>query len=122
MRSQVVGLSSAKGEDVEPRREHEQSGRSALSTPGPPQGFAPVSPEALAKAAPQVLIVTTTGLASIGGLKALLKIPGIAQTTAGRTKDVLAFEDDFLLNDSTRVGQLMQRLAVNLHRDCAAMS
>jgi iron complex transport system substrate-binding protein len=85
-------------------------------------GFAPITPEALVKAAPQILIVTTTGLASIGGLNALLKIPGVAQTPAGRDKDVLAFEDDFLLNNSTRVGQLMQQLAVDLHRGCPATS
>lgn len=85
-------------------------------------GFAPITPEALVKAAPQILIVTTTGLASIGGLPALLKIPGIAQTPAGRTKDVLAYEDDFLLNNSTRVGELMQQLAVGLHRGCPATS
>ena len=36
-------------------------------------------------AAPDVLILSTTGLASVGGIDGLLQIPGIAQTPAGRT-------------------------------------
>lgn len=81
-------------------------------------GFAPITPEALVKAAPDIIVATTTGLASIGGLAALRKVPGVAETPAGKHKEVLTFEDDFLLNNGPRVGDLLRQLESRFHSFC----
>ena len=44
---------------------------------------APLTAESVMRAAPDVFLVSTTGLESVGGLDGLLAIPGIAQTPAG---------------------------------------
>lgn len=45
--------------------------------------FVPITSEALLTAQPEVILVLTEGLASVGGVDGLLKIPGVAQTPAG---------------------------------------
>ena len=71
--------------------------------------------EALVEAAPDVLVVTTTGLASVGGIDGLLTIPGIARTPAGRAGRVIAREDQYLLGGGPRTGQLLLDLLAELH-------
>lgn len=78
---------------------------------------AQITAEALLQAAPDVLIVTTTGLASVGGIDGLLRLPGIDRTPAGQNRRVLDYEDQFLLGFGPRIGQLMRRLVDDLHRD-----
>jgi iron complex transport system substrate-binding protein len=74
-----------------------------------------ITAEALLLAAPEVLLVTTTGLESVGGVDGLLAIPGIAQTRAGRERRVLAYEDQYLLGGGPRTGQMMRQLLTDLH-------
>ena len=45
--------------------------------------FTPITSEAIAAANPQVFLLMTKGLESVGGIGGLQKLPGIAQTTAG---------------------------------------
>ncbi|WP_328614278.1 iron chelate uptake ABC transporter family permease subunit [Amycolatopsis sp. NBC_00355] len=47
------------------------------------EGMRPVSPDALIKARPDVILVMTKGLESVGGPEGLLQVPGVAQTPAG---------------------------------------
>jgi iron complex transport system substrate-binding protein len=77
----------------------------------------PVSAEALVLTQPDVLLVTTTGLESVGGIDGLLSIPGIAETPAGRDRRVLAYEDQYLLGGGPRTGQMMRQLVTDLHPD-----
>ena len=61
------------------------------------EGSITVTPEALIAAAPDVIVVPTEGLESLGGIDGLLEIPGIAQTPAGNNGNILAYpEGDFL--------------------------
>lgn len=61
------------------------------------EGNVPVTPEALAAAAPDVLVVPEEGYAVLGGIEGLLAIPGVAATPAGRNRAVFAYpEGDFL--------------------------
>ncbi|MDP2290592.1 MAG: ABC transporter substrate-binding protein [Actinomycetota bacterium] len=71
--------------------------------------------EAMLLAAPDVLLVTTSGLESVGGIDGLLAIPGIARTPAGRERRVLAYEDQYLLGGGPRIGDLMLELVRDLH-------
>ena len=77
--------------------------------------FAELSIEAMIAAAPDYLLVTTTGLESVGGLEGLLTIPGIAETSAGKAGNVLVFEDQFLYGLGPRTGELVADLAEQLH-------
>lgn len=75
------------------------------------QKFAPITSEALIAAKPDVLLMMTDGLASIGGIDGLEKIPGIAQTPAGKNKRVVDMDDGVLLSFGPNTGRVMQVLA-----------
>jgi iron complex transport system substrate-binding protein len=76
---------------------------------------APITAEAMLRAAPDVIVVTTTGLESVGGLDGLLSIDAIARTPAGRDGRVLAYEDQLLLGGGPRTGQMLRQLVTDLH-------
>lgn len=73
-----------------------------------------ITAEALLAAAPDVLVVTTSGLESVGGVEGLLQIPGIAQTPAGEHGNIAAYEDQYLLGGGPRTGRLMTELVADL--------
>ena len=64
--------------------------------------FTPITSEALVEAAPDVFLLTTTGLESVGGIDGLLEIPGIAQTPAGRDRRIVTVEDGLLYSFGSR--------------------
>jgi iron complex transport system substrate-binding protein len=77
----------------------------------------PLGAESLLVADPEVLVVTESGLESVGGLDGLVGLAGIGETTAGRDRRVLAFEDQELLGMGPRVGATLLRLVRELHPD-----
>jgi iron complex transport system substrate-binding protein len=83
------------------------------------QGFMPVSAELIAAAAPDYIIVPASGLASIGGMDALLKLPGIAESPAAKAGHILAIDDEVLLGFTPRTNQTIHDLAVLLHPELA---
>ncbi|MCC6832364.1 MAG: ABC transporter substrate-binding protein [Thermoleophilia bacterium] len=78
-------------------------------------GFQPITAESLVAAAPEVLLVPQAGLDSVGGIDGLLRIPGVAQTPAGRNRRVLAFDDQYLLGIGPRTGAAIRDLSSALH-------
>src|SRR6056297_775236 len=76
---------------------------------------APLDPETLVAAAPDVLIVTEAGLASVGGRDGLLAMPAVSGTPAGEQRRTLVYDDQFLLGNGPRTGQLLDRLVTDLH-------
>jgi iron complex transport system substrate-binding protein len=88
-------------------------GRNALEL----DDFRPLSAEAVLAAAPEVLLVTSRGLDSVGGSAGLLALPGIAQTPAGRNARILALDDLALLGFGPRTGTTLHELAAALHPD-----
>lgn len=89
---------------------------------GPPagsDGFVPLSAEAIAAAAPDVIITAERGFERRGGLDGFLELPGLAQTPAGMTGSVLVYPDSLLLSLGPRTGELLQRLVTDLHPDVA---
>jgi len=78
-------------------------------------GYQPITPESLIEAAPDTLLLMQAGLASVGGVDGLLQIPGIAQTPAGETGNVIAFEDLYLLGFGPRIGDAIYDLALAIH-------
>jgi iron complex transport system substrate-binding protein len=77
--------------------------------------FQPLTDESLLEAAPDVLVVTTTGLESVGGVDGLVEIPAIAGTPAGRERRVIALDDQLLLGLGPRAGDALAQLVDDLH-------
>lgn len=75
------------------------------------EGFVPLTSEAIVQADPDVLLVMSDGLASVGGIEGLLALPGVAQTRAGDGERVVAVDDRVLLSFGARTPALMNRLA-----------
>jgi iron complex transport system substrate-binding protein len=79
------------------------------------EGFKPLTPEALVAAQPDVLLLLTAGLESVGGVDGLLALPGVAQTPAGKNRRIVHFDDQYLLGMGPRVGQALMDLTKALH-------
>jgi iron complex transport system substrate-binding protein len=77
--------------------------------------FQPLTDESLLEAAPDVLVVTTTGLESVGGVDGLVEVPAVAGTPAGRDRRVIALDDQLLLGLGPRAGDALQELVDQLH-------
>lgn len=76
--------------------------------------FTPLTPEALAQAQPDVILVMTKGLESVGGVSGLLELPGVGQTPAGRDRRIVALPDGELLNFGPRTPGMLAELAGQL--------
>lgn len=76
--------------------------------------FNTLTPEALAAANPDVILVMTKGLESVGGVEGLLKLPGVAQTNAGKNSRVIDVDDSLLLSFGPRTPSLLNALSAGL--------
>lgn len=77
--------------------------------------FIELTPEALAAASPDVILVMDKGLESVGGLEGLLELPGVAQTPAGQDERIAHLPDGIMLNYGPRTGDVVADLASQLH-------
>ncbi|NHC12745.1 heme/hemin ABC transporter substrate-binding protein [Motilibacter deserti] len=77
--------------------------------------FTPITTEALVAARPDVILVMSKGLESVGGVDGMVKIAGIAQTPAGRDRRIVSVEDGVLLNFGPRTAQVLADLVGRLH-------
>lgn len=77
--------------------------------------FTPITSEALANAAPDVLLLTTSGLESVGGLDGLLAIPGVAQTPAAKGGRVVTEDDGVLYSFGSRTPEALRVLIDQIH-------
>ncbi|UOR06301.1 helical backbone metal receptor [Hymenobacter aerilatus] len=73
--------------------------------------FKPLTAEALVAANPDYLLLFDSGLESLGGKAGLLQVPGVAQTTAGRTGRVIEMDGQLLTGFGPRLGQATAELA-----------
>jgi len=76
-----------------------------------PRPFNTMTSESLATLDPDVIIVMTKGLQSVGGISGLLKLPGVAQTRAGKNHAVIDVDDSLLLSFGPRTPSLVKALA-----------
>jgi len=73
--------------------------------------FSPFTAESFAVEDPEILLVMSKGLASVGGVEGLIGLPGIAQTTAGKNRAVIAIDDSLLLSFGPRTPDLLLKIA-----------
>lgn len=78
--------------------------------------FTPITSEALVRAQPDVILMMTKGLESVGGVEGLVKIPGIGQTPAGMNRRVVDMEDGVLLGYGPRTPLVIDILVDRIHR------
>ena len=72
-----------------------------------------ITAESLLRAEPDILLVPSAGLESVGGVDGLLEVGGISQTPAGINRAVLAYDDQLLLGNGPRTGDLLKQLAAD---------
>ncbi|WP_338695967.1 ABC transporter substrate-binding protein [Streptomyces sp. Q6] len=77
--------------------------------------FRALTSEALAKAAPDAILVMSQGLDSVGGVDGLVGIPGVAQTPAGVDRRVVSVEDGALLAYGPRTDQVLKSIVGQLY-------
>lgn len=73
--------------------------------------FNPLTAETMAMLNPDIILVMSSGLESVGGITGLRKLPGIAQTSAGKNGKVIAVDDSLLLSFGPRTPSLIDELA-----------
>jgi iron complex transport system substrate-binding protein len=72
--------------------------------------------EAMIELNPDVILVMSKGLESVGGVDGLVALPGIAQTSAGKNRKVLAVDDSLLLSFGPRTPDLIRQMAAQVSK------
>lgn len=76
------------------------------------QGMRPMTAEALVKAQPDILLMMTKGLESVGGVDGLLeRIPAVAETPAGENRRIVDMSDYEILSFGPRSAGVLNALA-----------
>lgn len=76
------------------------------------EGMKPMTAEALVAAQPDLLVMMTDGLDSVGGIDGLLeRVPALAQTPAGQHRRVVDMADTEILSFGPRSAQIIRALA-----------
>lgn len=78
------------------------------------ENYKALSPEALVEAAPDVILMFTSGLASLDGKEGLAQITGIPQTTAYQNDRIIAMDGHYLSSFSSRAAKAAIELATQL--------
>lgn len=84
----------------------EDVGAATLANP-----FNAMTSELVASLNPDLILVMTKGLQSVGGLNGLVELPGIAQTDAAKNRRVIAVDDSLLLSFGPRTPDLLSKLS-----------
>ncbi len=74
------------------------------------EGYKPLNAEAVVQAQPDVILCYKNGLESVGGMEALYKQPGIAETPAARNNRIIAMDDLLLGGFGPRTGEALLEL------------
>jgi len=79
-------------------------------------GMKPVNDEGLVAAQPDVVLMMSKGLESVGGVDGLLEqFPALASTPAGEQQRIVAMDDDQILSFGPRTAAVLTALAVALY-------
>jgi iron complex transport system substrate-binding protein len=78
--------------------------------------FKQLSSESLVAANPDVILLFDSGLQSLGSVDGLLKVPGVAQTNAGRNKKFISMDGELLSGFGLRLPQAVNELNKKLNQ------
>ncbi len=79
------------------------------------EGYKPLTPEAAAQLAPEVILTVDYVIDDLGGEQQLLAQPALSLTPAARGKRLVVMEAERLLGFGPRLGQTVAELALRLH-------
>lgn len=74
------------------------------------EDFKPLTPEALIKGNPDVILMFDSGIGSVGGPQGVLKIPGVDKTNAGKNKKIITMDGGLLSGFGPRLGEAATKL------------
>lgn len=77
--------------------------------------FKPYSTEALISANPDVILLFDFGASSLGGKNAILKLPGVSLTNAGKRQRIVEVDGPLMVNFSTRLPAAIKDLHDKLY-------
>lgn len=80
------------------------------------EGFKPLNPESIIVANPDLVLLTKRTLDMTGGEDKIFSLPGIATTTAGRERQLLAMDGLYLLGFGPRVTDAAIELNRRMHQ------
>ncbi|MEM6800999.1 MAG: ABC transporter substrate-binding protein [Bacteroidota bacterium] len=78
--------------------------------------FQALTPESLVEASPDVILMFTSGIASLDGKEGLGTIPGVAQTPAYKNDKIVAMDGHYLTAFGPRAGKAALELAEAIHK------
>ncbi|WP_168210510.1 heme/hemin ABC transporter substrate-binding protein [Persicimonas caeni] len=114
------GTTFVAGKDTSASRMIELAG--ATHVPGNIEGFKPMTAEAVLEANPDTVLMTGSGLKSMGGVEGLRGVKGLSETAAVEEGRVVTMGDLELLGFGPRTGQAAAKLAKKLCLDEAQAS
>ncbi|MGI5151586.1 heme/hemin ABC transporter substrate-binding protein [Plantactinospora sp. CA-294935] len=83
------------------------------------KGMRPLNAEGLVKASPDLYLMMTKGLESVGGINGLRQLPGIADTPAGARSCVVDMSDYQVLSFGPQFPATLEALAEAIYRTAA---
>lgn len=72
--------------------------------------YKPLTPEGLFAADPDVILLFSSGLESLNGNAGLMKVPGISETKAAKTKKIISMDGELLSGFSLRLPEAIKEL------------
>lgn len=84
------------------------------------EGYKPLNTEGLIASRPDFMLFLDSGFESIGGVEGVLKIPGVAQTQAGKSRQIISMEALKLTNFGPRFGEAVTELIYLLHPELSS--
>jgi len=79
------------------------------------EGFKPLTAEAVVKNNPDAILLFNSGLESVDGPEGMLKVPGVAQTKAGKAKKFIVMDGELLSGFGPRVVDAVKELGEKMH-------
>jgi len=78
-------------------------------------GYRPLTAESVALAQPDIVLITTSGLQSIGGAEGLWQLPGLMATPAGQHQRLIDLDDLYLLGFGPRLPMAVKELRADFY-------
>lgn len=78
---------------------------------------APATPELLIAAAPDVIVLPEGGVEALGGMDAVVDLPGVVETPAGAAGRFLSYEEAYFFNLGPRAGRALAEFVGDLYPD-----
>jgi iron complex transport system substrate-binding protein len=79
------------------------------------EGFKPLTTEALVKTNPDAILLFNSGMASLDGAEGMLKVPGIAETKAGKNNHFIVMDGELLSGFGPRIISAIGELGEKIH-------